>query len=113
MQNHWMRISSVSFFETDGYLFEEIKILLTQEFNDISTVNNIIEQIADGENTLNAIANKCHEKDATVLYSLDRLCSVGLVERKHCITEESNKKKTVQATDINDVGLSTIEKVIS
>ena len=43
-----MRISSVSFFETDGYLFEEIKILLTQEFNDISTVNNIIEQIADG-----------------------------------------------------------------
>lgn len=90
-----MRISSVSFFETDGYLFEEIKILLTQEFNDISTVNNIIEQIADGENTLNVIANKCHEKDATVLYSLDRLCSVGLVERKHCITEESNKKKTM------------------
>lgn len=83
------------FFETDGYLFEETKNLLTQEFNEISTVNNIIEQVADGENTLNAIADKCHEKDATVLYSLERLCNVGLVEKKHCITEENNKKKTM------------------
>ena len=33
-------------------------------------------------------------KEPTVLYSLDKLISVGLVEKKKCITEEKNKKKT-------------------
>lgn len=82
------------FFNTDGYLFDETKNLLTQEFADVTLVNNIIEQIASGENTLNIIASKVKEKDATVLYSLDKLINVGLVEKKKCITEEKNKKKT-------------------
>lgn len=82
------------FFNTDGYLFDETKNLLTQEFADITLVNNIIEQVASGENTLNIIASKVKEKDATVLYSLDKLIDVGLVEKKKCITEEKNKKKT-------------------
>ncbi len=81
------------FFNTDGYLFDETRNLLIQEFSDITLVNNIIEQIASGENTLNNIASKVHEKDATVLYSLDKLISVGLVEKKTCITDEDNKKK--------------------
>ena len=34
------------FFRTDGYLYDETRNLLTQEFSDISTVNNIVEQIA-------------------------------------------------------------------
>ena len=55
------------------------------EFSDISLVNNIVEQIAFGENTLNTIAGKIGEKEPTVLYSLDKLINVGLVE---------NKKKT-------------------
>ena len=82
------------FFNTDGYLFDETKNLLTQEFADVTLVNNIIEQVASGENTLNIIASKVKEKDATVLYSLDKLIDVGLVEKKKCITEEKNKKKT-------------------
>lgn len=82
------------FFNTDGYLFDETKNLLTQEFADVTLVNNIIEQVASGENTLNIIASKVKEKDATVLYSLDKLINVGLVEKKKCITEEKNKKKT-------------------
>ena len=82
------------FFNTDGYLFDETKNLLTQEFADVTLVNNIIEQVASGENTLNIIASKVKEKDATVLYSLDILIDVGLVEKKKCITEEKNKKKT-------------------
>lgn len=53
-----------------------------------------IEQIAYGETALNIIAAKVHEKDSTVLYSLNKLISVGLVERRNCITEEKNKKKT-------------------
>lgn len=82
------------FFNADGYLFDETKNLLTQEFTDVTLVNNIIEQIASGENMLNIIASKVHEKDTTVLYSLEKLISVGLVEKKKCITEEKNRKKT-------------------
>ena len=82
------------FFRTDGYLYDETRNLLTQEFTDIAIVNNIIEQIASGENTLNTIAGKIGEKEPTVLYSLDKLTNVGLVEKKKCITDEKNKKKT-------------------
>lgn len=82
------------FFTKTGYLYDEARNLLTQEFSDTAIVNNIIEQIASGENTLNIIADKIHEKEATVLYSLNKLIGVGLVEKRHCITEEKNKKKT-------------------
>ena len=82
------------FFRTDGYLYDETRNLLTQEFSDISIVNNIVEQIASGDNTLNIIAGKIGEKEQTVLYSLDKLINVGLVEKKRCITDEKNKKKT-------------------
>ena len=82
------------FFSTDGYLYDETRNLLTQEFLDISLVNNIIEQIASGETTVNNISNKVKEKDATVLYSLEKLINVGLIEKKNCITEEKNRKKT-------------------
>ncbi|WP_408072373.1 ATP-binding protein [Butyrivibrio sp. JL13D10] len=82
------------FFNTDGYLFDETKNLLTQEFADVTLVNNVIEQVASGENALNIIASKVKEKDPTVLYSLEKLIDVGLVEKKKCITEEKNKKKT-------------------
>ena len=39
------------------------EILLTQEFADVSVVNNIVEQIASGGNTLNTIAGKIGEKE--------------------------------------------------
>ena len=82
------------FFNSDGYLFDEPKNLLTQEFSDTTLVNNIIEQIASGENSVNLIATKLKEKEPTVLYSLEKLIEIGLVERKKCITDEKNKKKT-------------------
>jgi AAA+ ATPase superfamily predicted ATPase len=82
------------FFKKDGYLYDETRNMLMQEFSDITIVNNIVEQIASGNNTLNTIAGKIGEKEPTVLYSLDKLISVGLVEKKKCITEEKNKKKT-------------------
>ncbi len=82
------------FFRPDGYLYDETRNLLTQEFSDITLVNNIIEQIASGVNTVNVIANKTGEKEPTILYSLEKLINVGLVEKKKCITEEKNRKKT-------------------
>ena len=50
------------FFNTDGYLFDETKNLLTQEFSDVTLVNNIIEQVASGETALNIIATKVQRK---------------------------------------------------
>ena len=82
------------FFTKTGYLYDEARNLLAQEFSDTAIVNNIIEQIASGETALNIIADKIHEKESTVLYSLNKLISVGLVEKRHCITEEKNRKKT-------------------
>jgi AAA+ ATPase superfamily predicted ATPase len=75
-------------------MYDETRNLLSQEFSDITLVNNIVEQIASGENTVNVIATRVGEKDSTVLYSLEKLIEVGLVEKKRCITEEKNKKKT-------------------
>ena len=60
----------------------------------ITLVNNIIEQVASGKNTVNSIANGIGEKEPTILYSLEKLISVGLIEKKRCITEEKNKKKS-------------------
>ena len=40
------------------------------------------------------IAGKVGEKEPTVRYSLEKLIRVGLVEKRKCITEEKNKKKT-------------------
>ena len=80
------------FFKTDGYLYDETRNLLTQEFSDISLVNNIIEQIAYGKNTVNEIATKLGETAPAILYSLEKLINVGLVQKRKCITEEKNKK---------------------
>ena len=82
------------FFRTDGYLYDETRNLLTQEFSSITLVNNIIEQVASGKNTVNSIANGIGEKEPAILYSLEKLISVGLIEKKRCITEEKNKKKS-------------------
>lgn len=82
------------FFSTDGYLYDEPRNFLAQEFSETALVNNVIEQIAWGENSLHLIADKVHERESTVLYSLGKLISVGLVEKKTCITEEKNRKKT-------------------
>ena len=91
------------FFIKTGYLYDETRNLLTQEFSDTVIVNNIIEQIASGENTLNVIADKIHEKEATVLYSLNKLISVGLVEKRLCITEEKKQKKDTVYSERPDV----------
>lgn len=82
------------FFSKDGYLYDETRNLLTQEFSDITLANNVIEQIASGETTVNVISTKIGETEQNVFYVLQKLITVGLVEKKKCITEEKNKKKT-------------------
>lgn len=82
------------FFTTGGYLYDEPHNLLTQEFSDVVLINNIIEQIASGENTLALIADKVHESTSTVSYSIKKLISTGIVKKKLCIGEEKNRKKS-------------------
>lgn len=81
------------FFDTSGYLYEETQNILSREFSDITLVNNILEQVASGKNTLNIISEKLHEKDATVLYSIKKLINMGILKKRLCITEEDNRKK--------------------
>ena len=82
------------FLQSDGYLYDEPHNLLTQEFTDVTLVNNIIEAVANGANSVNLISDKVKASSQTVIYFLDKLITVGLVEKKNCITEEKNKKKT-------------------
>ncbi|MCD7762877.1 MAG: ATP-binding protein [Lachnospiraceae bacterium] len=82
------------FFRTDGYLYDETRNFLTQEFSDVTLINNVIEQVASGVNTVNGISQKVGESASTVLYSLERLMEIDLVEKRKCITEEKNRKKT-------------------
>ena len=73
------------FFRKEGYLYDEARNLLTQEFNDIASVNDVLELVARGENTVNGIATKSGQGQTAVLYTLNKLISVGLVEKRHCI----------------------------
>ncbi len=82
------------FFHNDGYLFEETHNLLTQEFRDVTLMNNVIEQLASGANTVNEISQNVRESTQTVVYSLDKLIGIGLARKKLCMTEEKNKRKT-------------------
>lgn len=82
------------FFRPDGYLYDEPRNFITQEFSDIVPVNNIIEQIATGKTTVNEIALGSKQTEPSVMYTLEKLVRVGLVEKRRCVTEESNRKKT-------------------
>lgn len=52
---------------------------------DISLVNNIIEQIAYGKNTVNEIATKLGETAPAILYSLEKIdkCRLGTKEKMY------------------------------
>ena len=60
--------------------------------NEKSIHENIIEQIANGETSLNIIANKVDERDSTVLYSLNKLISVGLVEKGAVLRKRKTRR---------------------
>lgn len=83
------------FFNKNGYLYDETRNFLIQEFNEVELVNNVIEQIANDENTLNDISSKAHASNEATSYVLNKLMNVDLIEKRKCITEENNKKKTI------------------
>lgn len=81
------------FFRKTGYLYEEPNNLLTQEFRNVSTYNDIIGAIASGANKVNEIADKAHVEQSVAVHALQNLIATGIVLKEHAITDESNKKK--------------------
>lgn len=81
------------YFDTSGYLYDETRNLLIQEFSDTTLVNNIIEQIAAGKNALNLIADKIHESESAILYQLNKLISVGIVEKNVVLQKKKIKRR--------------------
>lgn len=81
------------FFSKTGYLYEETSNLLTQEFRNVSTYNDIIGAIASGANKVNEISDKTHLEQSAVVHALQNLVATGIVLKESAITDESNKKK--------------------
>ena len=81
------------FFSRDGYLFEEPSNLLAQEFRSVSSYGAIIEAVAGGAGKVNEIADHVHIDGSSVSHALSNLQSVGVVQKRFSITEETNKKK--------------------
>lgn len=67
--------------------------MLTQEFRNVSTYNDIIGAIASGVNKVNEIADKAHVEQSVAVHALQNLIATGSVLKGHAITDESNKKK--------------------
>lgn len=81
------------FFTKTGYLYEETNNLLTQEFRNVGTYNDIISAIATGSNKVNEISDKAHLEQSVVVHALQNLIATGIVIKEKSITDESNKKK--------------------
>lgn len=81
------------FFRKTGYLYEEPNNLLTQEFRNVSTYNDIIGAIASGANKVIEISDKAHIEQSVVVHALQNLIATGIVLKENAVTDESNKKK--------------------
>lgn len=81
------------FFRKTGYLYEEPNNLLTQEFRNVATYNDIISAIASGANKVNEIADKAHVEQSVAVHALQNLIATGIVLKEKAVTDEANKKK--------------------
>lgn len=81
------------FFRKTGYLYEEPNNLLTQEFRNVSTYNDIISAIASGANKVIEISDKAHIEQTVVVHALQNLIATGIVLKENAVTDESNRKK--------------------
>lgn len=81
------------FFRKTGYLYEEPNNLLTQEFRNVGTYNDIISAIASGANKVNEIADKTHVEQSVAVHALQNLIATGIVLKEKAVTDEANKKK--------------------
>ena len=81
------------FFNPSGFLYEEPRNLLVQEFKNAPVYDDVISAIANGANKVVEIKDKTSLESASVHNILDHLIETRIVEKTYCITEEKNKKK--------------------
>lgn len=82
------------YFSPSGFLYEEPHNLLVQEFKNAPVYEDVISAIANGANKAVEIKDKTGLESASVHNILDHLIETRIIEKTHCITEESNSKKT-------------------
>lgn len=92
----WQNIQD-SILQVNSPLFQETDSLLKQELRDPTNYNSVINAIADGASRLNSIATKAHLDSSVVTACLKNLISLGIVEKKVPVTEESKprSRKTI------------------
>lgn len=87
------------FFSESGYLYEEPKNLLRQEFRNIALYNSIIEAVANGAVQMNEISQRTGMDTARLSQALARLISVRIIRKDEPILNESRKFIQYQVND--------------
>lgn len=82
------------FFRTSGYLYEEPKNLLRQEFRDVSLYYAILNAIGNGSTCVSEMAGKTGFDTAKISQALRKLESVRIIKKEIPILNEKNKKLT-------------------
>jgi AAA+ ATPase superfamily predicted ATPase len=85
--------------DVNGYLYEEPENLLKQELRDPSRYNAIIRAIAEGSSRQNEIATKVQISTSTLTGYLEKLSSLGIVEKLTPITEKGTRKTIYKICD--------------
>lgn len=89
-----------NFFDTSAYLFEEPNNLIKQECREPMQYNAIIKSIATGSTKLGEISvtSGLNDTAATSNY-INRLISIGIVEKEYPYKSKSNKKTIYKLSD--------------
>jgi AAA+ ATPase superfamily predicted ATPase len=81
------------FFSKSGYLYEEPRNLLQQEFRNVSAYSAVISAVASGKTRITDISDAVHMSGPSVVNLVQNLTDVGLLRKRTAITEETNKRK--------------------
>lgn len=79
-------------FSKSRYLYEEPYNLLTQEYKNVPTYNDIINAMAIGASKLVDIADRAHMETTIVSHAMNRLIATGIIQKEYVTTDEKNNK---------------------
>lgn len=87
------------FLDPAGYLYEEPGNLLLQECRDPKQYDAIVQAIGNGSSKISQIANATGIATSNTKSYLDKLISLGIIERELPFNETSNKKSIYKICD--------------
>ena len=83
------------YFNPSGFMYEEPRNLLVQEFRNATVYDDVVSAIANGANKVVEIKDKTNLESASVHNILQHLLETRIIEKTYAITEENNKKKVM------------------